>query len=361
MLNGSNYKMKVLHFNDYEHLAGAETAVRRLCKESLEYGVNTKLVTKKEAGIFNRFKISNIKTIISTYKPDIIHVHNTSSIGKSPFVVAKEMNIPIIWTLHDYRLLCSNTLLLRANMTKCRKFDCPNCSMYHKAANLSFEEIKEYDITFVVASDYVKNRYGRILSAKIIYWDAQKELLKKEIKYVEKPYFLFGGRTDVEKGVEYVLLAIKRLKKKYPEIKLIFAGESRGYALQRLLRLYDIQENIQYMGFLPKEKYEQLMQDCFSVVCASIWEEPFNLTLLEAMSMGKPVIATQVGGQSEVLGDSGMKIMPKSSIAIKQAMESLLEDKDKAYKIGKACREQSENFQGCTKTYIELYKRLKDS
>lgn len=353
--------MKILHFNDFEHLAGAETAVRRLCMESLEYGVNTKLVTKKEVGILDRFKISKIQTIVSTYKPDIIHVHNTSSIGKSPFVVAKEMNIPVIWTLHDYRLLCSNTLLLQANMTMCEKFDCPNCSIYQKATNLSFEEMKEYDITFVVASDYVKNRYSRILFAKRIYWDVQRELLKKEIKYVEKPYFLFGGRTDVEKGVEYVLLAIKRLKKKYPEIKLIFAGASRGYGLKRLSSLYDIKENIQYMGLIPKEKYEQLMQDCFAVVCASIWEEPFNLTLLEAMSMGKPVIATQMGGQSEVLGDSGIKIVPKSSIAIKQAMESLLEDKDKAYKIGKTCREQAEKFQGCTKKYIELYKGLKNS
>jgi glycosyltransferase involved in cell wall biosynthesis len=353
--------MRILHFNDLEHLAGAETAVRRLCKECLENGVKTKLVTKKEVGVLDAFKISNTKAIVSAYKPDIIHVHNTSSIGKSPFVVAKEMNIPVIWTLHDYRLLCSNTLLLQANMTVCENFDCPSCSLYQNGANLSFEEIKEYDITFVVASDYVKNKYSRILSAKRIYWDAQSELLNREIKHVENFCFLFGGRTDVEKGVEYVLPAISRLKKKYPEIKLIFAGDSRGYGLERLSKLYDIQKNVQCMGLISKTEYEQLMQNCFAVICASIWEEPFNLTLLEAMSMGKPVIATQVGGQSEVVGDAGIKVMPKSSVAVKQAIEMLLENKDKAHKIGKACREQAEKFQGCTKEYIELYKELKNS
>ena len=353
--------MKILHFNDFEHLAGAETAVRRLCKESLEYGLTTKLVTKKDVGVLDAFKASNTQAIVSAYSPDIIHVHNISSIGKAPFVVAKISNIPVVWTLHDYRLLCSNTLLLQANNTLCEKLDCPSCSLYQKATNLSFEQIKEFDIAFVVASDYVKNKYGQILSARRIYWDAQQELLKKEIKPIRKPHFLFGGRTDVEKGVEYVLLAIKRLKRKYPDARLVFAGDSRGYSLERLSKLYGLEENINCLGLISKENYEQVMQECFAVVCASIWEEPFNLTLLEAMSMGKPVIATDVGGQSEVVGNAGIKVMPKSSISIARAMESLLADNDYACKMGSACRKQAEKFQGCTKRYIELYKEIQKS
>lgn len=350
--------MKVLHFNDFEHLAGAETAVRRLCKESQQHNVDMKLVTKKDVGVLNTLKVSKIREIVSNYKPDIFHVHNTTSIGDAPFIAARDMGIPVVWTLHDYRLICTNTLLMQSNMTVCEKFDCQSCSLYNRNANLSFDDIKDYDINFVVASDYVKQKYSRVLNARTIYWDAQHELLEKEIKNVEKPHFLFGGRTDVEKGVQYVLLAIKRLKEKYPEVKLIFAGESRGHGLKKLSALYGITENVEILGLISKEKYEDLMQNCFAVICASIWEEPFNLTLLEAMSMGKPVIVTQVGGQSEVVGDFGIKVMPKSSVAIKQAAQLLLEDKDKAYNMGKACREQAKKFQGCTKKYIELYKEL---
>ena len=353
--------MKILHFNDYYHLAGAETAVRRLCRELAEHHVDAEIIVKKEVGIFHALKTSGVRNIVSSYKPDIIHIHNTSIIGTAPLVVAKEKGIPVVWTLHDYRLLCSKTLLLRSNMTTCENYDCPNCSLYDKFANPSYDAVKEYDITFVVASNYVKQKYLKTLNARVIYWDAQSELLKWDIKNVEEPYFLFGGRTDVEKGVEYVLLAIKRLKKKYPGIKLIFAGDSRGCDLEKLSKLYGIRENIQQTGLISKKKYEQLMQNCFAVICASIWEEPFNLTLLEAMAIGKPVIATQTGGQSEVVGDVGLKIMPKSSIAIKHAAESLLEDKNNAYKMGKACREHAKKFQGCAEKYIELYKELKKS
>ena len=353
--------MKVIHFNDFEHYSGAETAVKMIRASHEKLGIKTFLFTKKEIGssftpeIIKRARCSSI---LNKIKPDIIHMHNTVDIGLIPAEVAFEKKIPVVWTLHDYKGICPNTLLLRPDNTICEKKDCATCDISKMVIYFNYEKFHSIlkKSTCCVASDYVKNRYKEIIDAKRIYWDADPDLLKLKIKNsFDSKNILFGGRRDNEKGVLYAIIALKRLIKKYPSAKLIFAGETRGQNINQLSRIYGIEKNVIDLGYLRREEYLKLLQEVNCVLCPSIWEEPFNLSLLEAMAIGKPVIVTNVGGQPEVLGRAGILIEPKSSIDIANAVDLFFSDKKIHRKFSKKARERAKKFKNCGKEYKKVY------
>lgn len=353
--------MKIIHFNDFEHYSGAETAIKMLRESHEKSGIKTFLFTRKEIG--NKFTPKIIKKIrcngiLNKIKPDLIHMHNTIDIGLIPAEIALEKNIPIIWTLHDYRGICPNTLFLKANNTVCIDKNCAACDISKMVVYYNYKKFQSIlrQSRCVVASNYVKKRYSEIIKAKRIYWDADSNLLKLKIKDSSKSRsILFAGRRDYEKGVSYAIMAVKRLIKKYPNIKLIFAGETRDENTKQLAKIYKIEQNIIDFGYLPREKYLNLLNGVNCVICPSIWEEPFNLSLLEAMSAGKPVIATKVGGQTEVLGKTGILIEPKSSGDIANAINLLFSDSKMHKKLSLKARERAKTFKNCGEEYKKVY------
>lgn len=356
--------MRILHINDYEHMAGAETAVRMLMEAHQKRGHQTYLFTTKQIGgvlVPSFLKEKKLEKIFKSLKPNIIHLHNNSMIGLAPLYTAKKLGIPVVWTLHDYRILCKNTMLFRGNATICKDtLFCPACNDFPAVANFKITDVKKANdsVRFVVASNYVRKRFSAILDAEKIYWDADENLLKKKTEHKRGKKILFGGRKDPEKGIHYVMAAFKRLLQSHPDATLIFAGESRDSNLRKTAKIYGVENNIKEAGLLSRDTYLELMADVDIVVCASVWAEPFNLTLLEAMALGKQIIATNVGGQPEVLGDGGILVNPKSSIEIADAMRYFFNDKVTAKKFSKKARSQAEKFKGGSDKYLKIYQEL---
>lgn len=356
--------MRVIHFNDFRSYAGAETAIRMLRESQRKMEIQTFLFTKEEIGLhFSPLTIKKLRCrrIFKEIKPDLIHIHNTVEIGLAPIITALKEEIPVVWTLHDYKGICPNTLLLRPNNTICRDRDCSSCDPDKMIIHFNYHDLYKLlkDVKCVVASDYVKKRYQGVIDATRVYWDADPSLLKLKVKSSFKSRdILFGGRRDYEKGVLYAILALKRLVKKYPKAKLIFAGESRGENIEQLSKIYRVEKNIVDLGYLSRENYLKVLQDVNCVICPSIWEEPFNLSLLEAMAAGKPVVATRIGGQTEVVRDAGILIEPKSSIDICQAIDALFSDKKLHSELSRRSRERARKFRNCGKEYKKVYDSL---
>ena len=359
--------MKIIHFNDYEHLAGAESAIRSLRKEQEELGHETYLFTQKDVISFYRYeklRIIKCRKIIKRIKPDIIHLHNVLGMGLAPLLAAKKEKIPVIWTIHDYWLKCPTTLLFKKNNV-CNDFKCHECSKNEKVVSFDYKNLYQLlndpKIKIIVASRHMQEFFQKNINENLkfeyIYWDVDKSLLKREYQEGDPNKILFGGRKDPEKGLTYAIQAIARIKEKNPLIKLVFAGSTRNPLVNRLAKIYNVENNIIETGLLKQEKFFDLIQECGSVLCASVWGEPFNLNLLEGMALGKPVIATKVGGQQEVVGDAGIVIEPKSSLEITEAIE-ILNDKEKRKEIGKKCRERAKSFTGCTIKYLKLYEEM---
>ena len=217
--------------------------------------------------------------------------------------------------------------------------------------------LRDDNVKVVVASKHMQEEYKEIVNSHVIYWSSDEELLQKDIVEGDQNKILFGGRKDYEKGLMYAMVAIKRLKEENFNIKLVFAGSTRDSKVGMLARTYKIEDNVVELGLLPQKDFFSVIQDCGIVLCASIWGEPFNLNLLEGMSLGKPVIATNVGGQKEVIGDAGILINPKSSLEIVNAIKEL-QDKSRRKLISEKCKERAKKFRGCAERYLEVYQNL---
>ena len=356
--------MRIIHFNDFKSYAGAETAISMLRESHRKMGIETFLFTQEEIGSHLpplTIKKLRCRKIFREIKPDLVHIHNTIKIGLAPIITALKEKIPVVWTLHDYKGICPNTLLLRPNNTICQNRDCSSCDPERMSIRFNYHNLYKLlkKIKCVVASDYVKERYREAIDTTRIYWDADPSLLKLKPKdSSQSRTILFGGRRDYEKGILYAVLALKRLVKKYPKAELIFVGESRGENIKQLSQIYKVEKNIVDLGYLSREDYLKVLQDVNCVICPSIWEEPFNLTLLEAMSCGKPVIATRMGGQTEVVGDAGILIEPKSSVDISQAIDALFSDKRLHGKLSRKSKERARKFKNCGKKYKRIYDSL---
>lgn len=109
-----------------------------------------------------------------------------------------------------------------------------------------------------------------------------------------KPGALFIGRLSAEKGVSELLNAWKKID--YP---LTVVGEG---ALEERLRARKV-PRVTFTGALPRNEVIRLLAQTTFLVFPSVWYETFGLTMIEAMAMGKPVLATDLGGRSEIVHD----------------------------------------------------------
>ncbi len=148
---------------------------------------------------------------------------------------------------------------------------------------------------------------------------------------------LFVGRLEKRKGANYLLNAYARLKKEHPNIRLIIVGPGvnlrRRYELKvRLSRLKDVV----FTGGVPYEDLPRYYQTADIVCAPATGQESFGIVLLEAMALGKPIVATSNEGYASVVshGEQGLLVPPKNIKALAEALERLIEDSSLRSKLG---------------------------
>jgi phosphatidylinositol alpha-mannosyltransferase len=138
---------------------------------------------------------------------------------------------------------------------------------------------------------------------------------------------LFVGRLEKRKGANYLLNAYARLKKEHPNIRLIIVGPGvnlrRRYELKvRLSRLKDVV----FTGGVSYEDLPRYYQTADIFCAPATGKESFGIVLLEAMALGKPIVASSIEGYSSVVthGEQGLLVSPKNSKALAEALERLV-------------------------------------
>jgi glycosyltransferase involved in cell wall biosynthesis len=281
-------------------------------------------------GFFSKLKISlqsvynfssarKVSKLIREFKPDIIHVHNLFFIA-SPSVIyaAKKYKVPVVLTVHNYRLICANALLLRDNKVceLCinKKFPIAGiryrCYRNSAAASALVTLITGFHKFF----NTWKNKVDRYITlnefsrSKLLHSSLQVSSQKMITKTnfipeaaaagtVREDFFLFAGRIVVEKGVYVLANAFAQM----PNEKLVIIGEGPEKSL--LQEQYKGYSNISYTGALDKHQVRDYMCRCKALICPSIWYEGAPLTIIEAFATGTPVIASRLGAMSESITD----------------------------------------------------------
>lgn len=157
---------------------------------------------------------------------------------------------------------------------------------------------------------------------------------------------LFAGRHVYDKGVDVLIEAARILLQRRGDAKFVVAGDGpMRMHLEQLARSYGLGDKVLFTGRIPDDALYRAMKLADIVVVPSRYE-PFGIVALEAMAAAKPVIASRVGGLSEIVvdGETGILVPPEDPGALASAIESLLSNPELAREMGARGRRRVEEL-----------------
>jgi glycosyltransferase involved in cell wall biosynthesis len=267
--------------------------------------------------LWSTVSYATLRRIIQSERPQVAHFHNTLPlISPSGYWAAAAEGVPVVQTLHNYRLLCCNSLLFRDGKP------CEDCvgkriswsgiahSCYRESIAASFSVAavtglhraagtwtNRIDI-YIAPSPFARSRFvaGGLPAAKIV---VKPNFVHPDpgIGPGDGGFALFAGRLSPEKGVGTLLDAWERL---WPEIPLKVVGD--GPLAQRVADAAR-RERIEWLGRRPPAEVYELMGRARCVIVPSDWYEVFPRVVVEAFAKGTPVVASTGGAHTQLVND----------------------------------------------------------
>lgn len=348
-------KMKVLEINVFNYRKGGSEAVyfstMELLKEHGDEVVNFALKWAEnehspQEGFFPESKetrrgllkpIKNIvnyfydgeaarklESLIAQEKPDIAQVHLIwGQITGSILPVLKKHHIPVIFTIHEYRIVCPAYTFRNGKGEVCEKCQgkhfykcitnkCCKCS-YGLSAMMAAEQYfrnmftnpAKYIDGLVYVSQFAKSKLEQYMSELqdkpnvVLYnlTDQIKPCIVREVK--KEKYYLFFGRLSYEKGIKTLISAFKET----PQCKLKIVGTG---PLEDELKAFVLQNgmaNVEFLGYQTGKPLRDLVENAYFIMVPSEWYENNPMTIIEGYAAGVPVIGARIGGIPEIIVD----------------------------------------------------------
>lgn len=176
----------------------------------------------------------------------------------------------------------------------------------------------------------------------------------------EQPYIFCAARFSYSKGIDLGLRAFAAAAPEMPGVELRIAGDGDDRPqLQELARTLGVDRRVRFLGAKTRAEVLELMSQSLFFLCPSR-NESFGLASLEAMSQGKPVVATRVGGVPEVVVDgvTGLLVPGEDPQALAQGLVRLANMGDLRHRMGAAARNRASGFtwDGVVQQYLDGYR-----
>jgi glycogen(starch) synthase len=177
------------------------------------------------------------------------------------------------------------------------------------------------------------------------------------------PVLLCLGRLVREKGFDVALKAFASVSTRFPRMRLLIAGHGpEHYELRQQAAQLGIKDSVDFIGSVAPDHVPKLLNSVTAVLMPSRYE-PFGLVALEAASVGRPIVASRIGGLSEIVIDrqTGILVEPENSAQISEAIVFLVNHPEKAIQLGRAARQRVQAvfpWDRCVDSYDALYQRL---
>jgi len=255
--------------------------------------------------------------LLETFAPEILHIHNWFPLlSPSIISVACSKGVPVVQTLHNFRMFCANSGLYRDGNVclDCVGKTFPLDGIVHKCYSESL--VGSALVTAAYSYHRLAGTWDNV-STFIAVSEFQRELLirggMKEAQIVVKPNFvrdpgspgdgsggfaLFVGRVTAQKGIRTVLRAWEEHKPAMP-LKIMGDGPLANEVRERASRL----ECVEYLGQRTATEVAAAMRDARLLIFASESYEPLPLTILEAFSQGTPVLAANLESIYDLVKD----------------------------------------------------------
>ncbi|HEY4742773.1 MAG TPA: glycosyltransferase family 4 protein [Candidatus Acidoferrales bacterium] len=306
---------------------------------------------------------------------DLIHLAGPSLV---PLTLGWLLRKPVVVEHHGYNAICPNGLLFyEPKQTVCPGYfsqrqylKCIHCNTARDGFSKS---IRMLALTFprrwlcrrvatnIAVSDHVRVRVD-LPRCKVVYHG-----IAEELRFGISPAtsssvlrFAYVGRLVSIKGLSLILEAAHALRQRHASFHVDFIGDGpQRENLQELVAKYALTDEVQFLGFLQGVALQSSLSDTDVVLMPSIWEETAGLAAMEFMARGKATIVADIGGLSEIVGDTGLKFPLGNSEALADCMSRLIDNRALVGELGAAARERAaELFQGrrMIENHVQLYR-----
>ena len=309
--------------------------------------------------IYSADAYKKIGRVLDSFKPDIVHMNNINfQLTPSIIYAVKKRNIPLVQTVHDYQMICPNHLLY--NFSECKactrcvdgsRWNCLRYRCIHASGIKSLLGVIEGTLYSALGTYRLIDLYicpSRFLEKKLLaansFYSGKtytvhnfiSKLKPDKCKEEKEPYIVFVGRLSGEKGVELLAKAAGML----PGCKFVVAGNGPDEAVLHGLK------NIHLAGFLGGAELARVIASARALIAPSICYENCPLSILEAHSMGVPVITMDSGGMAELVEDgvTGILIRKPEPDCVAEAVRRVMDDKEFCGRLRENCEKQVENI-----------------
>ncbi len=329
---------------------------------------------KTAANILYSFEAKNkIEKLINVVQPDIVHLNNFAhQISPSILHVFKKYNIPVVMTMHDYKLICPAYIMLSKGKP-CEK--CKDGKYYHCLLNkcthnsrakslvntiemyLHHKLLHIYDLidVYISPSLFLKNKVEEMgFHHKIVHLPNFVDLGEYSPRYnSQQRSIVYFGRLSSGKGLSTLLEAVEGLD---VQLKVIGDGPIRQELEKKSVT--ERISNVMFMGYKSGRELQKEIKMATATVTPSQWYENNPLSIIESFALGKPVIGARIGGIPELVkdGETGYTFEPGSVDDLRSKINFLIENPDRAIKMGQAARKFVEQNNNPEKHYQQLMK-----
>jgi glycosyltransferase involved in cell wall biosynthesis len=369
-------KIMVVH-NAYQHKGGEDSVMESEVALLKNYGHSVEIFTRRNDDIekmsITRVAIQAVwsspvaqdfEARLRAFQPEVIHVHNTFPlISPSIYWVANRLNIPVVQTLHNFRLLCPQAMFLR-NAKVCE--DClgkvpwrgvmrgcyresvsqstvlASMITLHRAMGTWQNKVTRY----IALNDFCRNKFiqgglpaDRIsIKPNFVDFDAPPEGPRNG--------FLFVGRLSTEKGVKVLCQAIPSLDT--VSVRIAGTGPEAG--------ILEGINGLVALGALDMDQVRKEMVSATALVLPSIWYENFPRALVEAYGCGLPIIASRIGALSNLVEDgvTGLLFEPGNAKDLAEKMRWAHQNPQLMADMGRHARVKYETHFTAKRNYSQL-------
>lgn len=263
--------------------------------------------------------LRRLRSRLASWKIDLVHAHGSRGALYAGLVGAR-LGIPLVWHVR----VADRDFLLDG-------------ALFRLSARV------------IAISHAVRRRFERARCASkvcVVYNGVDVEYWKPAVPIAQsagRALVLVAGRFVPEKGHDTIVLAAPIVLRQCPDARFLLLGADQGRYTHRLRRLVDqigIAAAVEIRSWQDDPRL--VFQGADVIALPSRWDEPFGRVLIEAASVGKPVVATRVGGVPEVVidGETGLLVPPDNPAALAHALIRLLDDSCLRSRLGTAARQR---------------------
>lgn len=358
--------------------AGHQVVLYRRSNTDVDSYPGVKRLVLLQKAIWNSSSRDEFAELLAREKPDVVHVHNTwVMISPAIYSACRQAGVPVVQTLHNYRLLCPVGTFYRDGHV-CE--ECVEHSLWRSIRNGCYRDSRSETAAVGLMLAVHRNRHtweNDVTSYIVLTEFARRKFLNgglPEDKIFVKPnfvdpdplpqagrgeYAVFAGRLAPERRVSTLLDAWTLLRSRVP-LKIVGGGEERAHLQQKAdWKKLDM---VEFTGLLPHDQTVEAIKRARFLIFASEWYETFGLTMIEAFAAGVPVICSRLGAMQEIVEDgrTGLHFTPGDYCDLAEKVEWAWNHSERMEEMGKAARKEYESKYTAEANYprlMEIYEQ----